>query len=112
MRHDQGRAAIAFDHAGRGDADHPAMPTFAVDHDAVRIAEAWLLLKTLFNRLQDSLLCFLPLAVELVETQRDLTRPVLIFHAEELNYVACDIHPTSRIQARCNPERDLDGRRG
>src|SRR6516162_4499576 len=68
------RPAIAFDDAGSGNADHPPVPTVAIDDHAVGVAQRRFLLKAAFDRFKNTALFFLAFAVELVEASRDLMR--------------------------------------
>src|SRR5215469_4971612 len=88
VREHQRRAAIALDHARRGNADDSAMPALAVDDHAVRITEFGFFLEALADGLQDSAFFFLALGIELIEPAGDFFRTRPIFHAEEFDHVS------------------------
>ena len=66
-RNHQRRASVTFDDASGSDADHAAVPAFAVDHDAERLAQRRLLFEMCSDGLQNAALFLLPVAVELIE---------------------------------------------
>src|SRR5215469_9400557 len=106
----QGRAAVALNHASRRDADDAAVPSLAINHDAVCIAEFRFLFEALRDGLENSALFFLALAVELVEATGDFFRAYGIFHAEELYNVTGNVHAAGGVQTRRDAESN--SRRG
>ena len=58
---------VALDHACGRNADDAAMPTFAIDHDAVGLAQRRIAADALFDGAQNAALFFLPIGVEAVE---------------------------------------------
>jgi hypothetical protein len=64
------RSVIALNDSRRRDADHAAMPSFAIDDDAVSVAQRGIAGKALFDRLQYAPLFFLTFGIELVELRR------------------------------------------
>ena len=70
---DEGRPAVAFDEAARDDADHPDMPTFALDHERRRQSLAVGTVEALDARdrlVQHLALDGAALGIELVQPQR------------------------------------------
>jgi hypothetical protein len=87
------------------------MPAVAVDDHAVGVMQSWFLLEAALDGLQDATFFLLALAVELVEAPGDLTGARGIFHTEEFDHVAGNIHASGRVQAGRDAECDFGGSR-
>ena len=81
LRDDDRRAVVALDDARGGDADDAAVPAFAIDHDAVGLAECGIAGDALFDRAQNAALFFLAFGIETIKFRqqvagrdRDLSR--------------------------------------
>src|SRR5215469_17441393 len=87
VRDDQRRTAVALHHPCGRDANDAPVPALAINHDAVGIAQQWLLREALLDGQQNPALGFLSLGIELVEPEGDLAGAPGIFHAEEFDHV-------------------------
>src|SRR5579871_1659983 len=103
------RTVVALDNSRSGNANDAAMPSVAVDDDAVGVTQRGLGSEALFDRAQDSAFFFLPIGVELIELGRKFPRPGRIFHAEQFDDIASDVHAACGIDARSNAESDFTG---
>src|SRR5579862_774882 len=81
----QGRPAIAFDHASGGNSDYTAMPAFAVDDKAVRLAQLGSSRDPVLDLLQDLSFLLLALAIQEREPFRDLPGTLRILLAEQFD---------------------------
>src|ERR1700677_3150229 len=73
---------ITLDHASGSDADHAAVPAFAIDHNTVGFAQFWIAGNPFFNRAQDAALFLLAIGVEAIQFRGQLTGASFIFYAE------------------------------
>ncbi len=103
-RNDQRRAAITLDHPRGGDADYPAVPALAIDHDAEGVLQQRILLETGCDGFQNAALFFLAVAVELVKVIGDFASARRILRAEEFDNVASHIHAPGGVDARRDAE--------
>src|SRR5215469_16649172 len=110
-RDHHGRTVVALDDPSRGDADDAAMPSVAVDDDAIGITQCGLSGEALFNAAQDSTFLFLAVRVELIELGRKFSRPGWIFHAEKFNDIASNVHPSGGVDPRSDAKADFAGGR-
>src|SRR5690348_7137410 len=108
-RHDQSGPAIALDHPGCRDANDATMPAVAVDHHAVSFPQGGIFRETLLDGIDNSAFLLLALAVELVETLGNVFRAGSVFCAEEIDYLAGDVHTASSIDTWRNAKRDFSG---
>src|ERR1700685_4642359 len=106
---DNHRAVVALDDARRGDADNTAVPAFSIDHNAVGFAERGIIRDALLDREQDATLFFLTLGIEAIQFPGQQPRTISIFHAEQFDHVAGNIHASSGVDARGYPEGNFGG---
>src|ERR1700675_3255226 len=64
-RNHQRRTSVALHHPRGGYTNHAAVPTFTIDHNAERFAQCRLFFEMRCDRLQNTPLFLLPVAVEL-----------------------------------------------
>src|SRR5438309_31838 len=83
-RDDKRWPSVAFNHPRRRDADHAAMPAFAIHHHAVRFAQRRLFVKTTKDAVDDAPLFFLTLGIQLVKPARYLPCPLRVFLIEKI----------------------------
>ena len=101
------RSLVALHQPRGADADHSAVPTFAVHHQANGVREFRRLLQLRSYGFQDARLFLLAVAVQAVEVFRDLQGLRRHFFGEQLNHVASHVHSSRRIHARSNAEGDI-----
>jgi len=95
---------VALDDAGGGDADDAAVPAFAVDYDAIRLAQGRIASDSFVDGAENAALFFLAFGIQAIEFSREQPGAVGIFHAEEFNHVAGYIHATGGVDARGDAE--------
>src|SRR5580704_1427645 len=108
-RNHQGWTPVALHHPGGSDADYAAVPALAIDHDAESFAQSRIFFETHCDRLQNSALFFLTVAVQLVEAIGNFARPRWIFYAEKLDHVPGYIHTPGGVDAGRDAERNFSG---
>ena len=85
------------------------MPPLAINHHAIGIAQPGFIRDALFDGNKNSFFFFLPIAVEFVETGRNLVRLCGIFCAEKFDHICRHIHASGRIDAWSYAECHLAG---
>ncbi len=95
----QRRTAVAFDYASRRDSDDSAMPAVTVDHQAEGIQQRGLLFEARIDGFDNSAFFGLAIGVELIELVCDLASARRVFHAEEFDHVAGNIHAAGGVNS-------------
>src|SRR6202021_3806727 len=104
-RDDQSRPTVALDNSRSRDPNHPAMPAFPINDDAVRVTQPRLFFKTEKNAVHDAPFCFLPVRIQFIETARNLARTLYVFLVEKIHHIASHIHASRGVQPRRNSKR-------
>src|SRR6266481_3445299 len=97
-RDDERWPPVAFHHPRRRDANHAAMPAFAIHHYAIRFPQRGLFIKTTKDAVHDAPLFFLTLGVQLVEPAGNLPCSLHVFLIEKVDYVAGHVHASGSAQ--------------
>src|ERR1035437_529855 len=106
---DERRTPIALHNTRGANADHAAMPAFALQHQAVSLSHLGRGFNFALNFVQDALLFLLPVAVELIEPNGYLRRFGCILLGEQLDDVLGHVHAAGGVQARRYAEGDVAG---
>jgi len=85
------------------------MPAFAIQHDAIGVAQRGIVADAIFERTQNAALFLLAAGVELVEFRGQLAGARGIFHAEKFDHVASHVHAARGIDARRDAKPDFGG---
>src|ERR1019366_8919070 len=94
---DKRRTPIALHNARGADADHTAMPAFALQHQAVSLPHLGRGFYLALNHVQDALLFQLPVAVELINSNGYVRRFGRVLLGEQLDDVLGHIHSPSSV---------------
>src|SRR6266849_9724809 len=103
-RDDERWPPVAFHHPRSGNANHTAMPAFAVHDHAIGFAQRRLFLKPTKNAVHDAPLFLLTLGIQLIKPARYLSGTLHVFLVEKIDHVARDVHASGSVQARRDAE--------
>src|SRR6185295_1765213 len=107
IRDHQGRTAMTLDHARGSNSDDAAMPSVAVDHQAVGFAQGSVFGEALLDGVDNPALFFLTFTVEFVEAIGDFLGAGSVFCAEKIDHLAGDVHSSGSVDSRRDAESDL-----
>src|SRR4051812_25711437 len=103
------RTTIALDNAGRGNADHAAMPALTIDHNAPGVAYLRIRGQRGVDLVHDARLFGLAIAIQVMQLLRDGTCFDGVANAEELDDIFGDVHAPGGVEARRDAEGDIAG---
>src|SRR5258708_36554060 len=79
---DKGRPMIALDHAGRRNANDAAVPAFAIDHNAIGLAQCGVAADALVYSADDAAFFLLALGIEPIKLPGQKAGSIRIFRVE------------------------------
>src|SRR5580698_10415135 len=85
------------------------MPALSVHHNAKRVWEGWVLLKTTGDGIEEATFFLLALGVQLIELGRDLAGACGILRAEEFDDIGSNVHATGGIDSGSDAKSDFAG---